>query len=60
MEQDITNEILLVLDDAEEPKLKSGHDTKGAYYMTLQRKIMLRKKRGMVRSVPSKLIRVSS
>ncbi|KAG8895557.1 hypothetical protein FRB99_000464 [Tulasnella sp. 403] len=50
VEQDITNEVLLVLDDlslSDNGSRQSTHEVKGAYYTTIQRKIALRKKRAM-------------
>ncbi|KAG9012145.1 hypothetical protein FRB93_002288 [Tulasnella sp. JGI-2019a] len=54
VEQDVANEFLLVLDDAdpETKGLTSAHDYRGAYYSIIQRKITLRKKRAQKGDVP--------
>lgn len=47
------NEFILTLDDASQPN-ESTHEVKGAYYMTISRKIKLKKRRLAVRcNVPT-------
>ncbi|KAG8870610.1 hypothetical protein FRB97_009583 [Tulasnella sp. 331] len=55
VEQDVANEFLLVLDNAYadiNSNPTSAHDSRGAYYSIIQRKITLRKKRAQKGDVP--------
>ena len=52
IETDVANEVFLVLDDLDRNTghgmTRSTHQTKGAYYSNIQRKIILKKKRATV------------